>query len=66
MLGLPLAFGREAATIAGEYIGVGDLMRMRADADGDAKRMAIVLDIEELLGNLKMAVYRSPRSLFIG
>ena len=44
--GLPPAFGREAATVAIEYDGVGDLVRMWADTRDDAERMAIILDIE--------------------
>jgi hypothetical protein len=52
--GLPQAFGREAATVAIEYDGVGDLMRAWADAEDDAgRRMAIVLEIEELIGDLQ-------------
>jgi hypothetical protein len=52
--GLPQAFGREAATVAIEYDGVGDLMRVWADAMDDAgRRMAIVLEIEELIGDLQ-------------
>lgn len=54
--GLPLAFGKEAATIAIEYPGVGALMRMWADAGDDAERMDIVLNIEALLGGIKMGV----------
>jgi hypothetical protein len=50
---LPQAFGREAATVAIEYEGVGDLMRVWADARDDAERMAIILDIEELIGDIK-------------
>jgi hypothetical protein len=54
--GLPPAFGREAATVAIEYYGVGDLMRTWADAKDDAgRRMAIVLEIEELIGDLQAA-----------
>jgi hypothetical protein len=51
--GLPHAFGREAATVASEYDGVGNLMRMWADARGDAERIAIILDIEELIDDIK-------------
>jgi hypothetical protein len=53
--GLPRAFGREAATAALEHDGVGDLMRAWADADNDAERMAIVLDIEKQLGDIRIA-----------
>jgi hypothetical protein len=49
----PQAFGREAATVAIEYDGVGDLMRMWADARDDADRMAIILDIEKLIDDIK-------------
>jgi hypothetical protein len=51
--GLPPAFGREAATVAIEYDGVGDLMRMWAETRDDAERMAIILDIEELIDDIK-------------
>jgi hypothetical protein len=51
--GLPQTFVREAATIAIEYDGVGALMRMYAVAMDDAERMAIVLDIEELIGEIQ-------------
>jgi hypothetical protein len=51
--GLLQAFGREAATVAIEYDGVGELMRMWADARDDAERMAIILVIEELIGDIK-------------
>jgi hypothetical protein len=51
--GLPQAFGREAATVAIEFDGAGDLMRMWADARDDAERMAIILDIEELIDDIK-------------
>jgi hypothetical protein len=51
--GLPQPFGREAASVAIEYDGVGDLMRQWADARDDAERMSIILDIEELIGDIK-------------
>jgi hypothetical protein len=54
--GLPQEFGREAATVATEYNGVGDLMRMWADAKDDAERMALILDIEELIDDIHHAV----------
>jgi hypothetical protein len=49
--GLPEAFGREAATVAIEYDGVGDLMRAWADAAADA-RVAIILEIEQMISDL--------------
>lgn len=51
--GLPQAFGREAATVAIEYDGVGNLMQMWADARDVVERMAIILDIEELIDDIK-------------
>jgi hypothetical protein len=51
--GLPQTFGRDAATVAVEYDGVGDLMQMWADSRDDAERMAIILDIEELIDDIK-------------
>jgi hypothetical protein len=54
--GLPHAFGKEAATVAIEYDGVGDLMRAWADAMEDAdRRMAIVLEIDQLIADLQTA-----------
>ena len=49
-------FGREAATVAIDYDGVGDLMRMWADAKDDAERMALILDIEELISDIHHVV----------
>jgi hypothetical protein len=53
--GLPHSFGREAATIAMEYDGVGDLRRMWASAKDVTERWAIVVDIEEVLGDIQKA-----------
>jgi hypothetical protein len=52
--GVPRALGREAATVALEYEGVGGLMRMWAAAEDDAKRMAIVLEIDQLLDDIRI------------
>jgi hypothetical protein len=49
----PICAAMEAATVAIEYDGVGALMRMNAVAKDDAERMAIVLDIEELIGDIQ-------------
>jgi hypothetical protein len=42
-------FWQEAAAIAVEYKGVGALIRMWADAEDDAERLAILIDIVELM-----------------
>jgi uncharacterized protein (DUF433 family) len=48
-------FWQEASAIAVEYEGVGDLIRMWTDAEDDAERLAIVIDIEELMADIKRA-----------
>jgi uncharacterized protein (DUF433 family) len=48
-------FWQEASAIAVEYEGVGDLIRMYADAGDDAERLSIVIDIEELMADIKRA-----------
>jgi uncharacterized protein (DUF433 family) len=48
-------FWQEASTIALEYEGVGHLIRMYADAEDDAERLSIVMDIEELMADIKRA-----------
>jgi uncharacterized protein (DUF433 family) len=47
------AFWQEASAIALEYEGVGDLIRMYADAEDDAERLSIVIDIGELMADIK-------------
>jgi len=46
-------FWQEASTIAVEFGGVGNLIRMYAEAEDDAERLAIVIDIEELMADIK-------------
>ena len=46
-------FWQRASAIAVEYEGVGSLIRMFADAKDDAERLSIVVDIEELMGDIK-------------
>jgi hypothetical protein len=48
-------FWQEAAAIAVEYKGVGTLIRMWADAEHDAERLAILIDIVELVEDIKRA-----------
>jgi uncharacterized protein (DUF433 family) len=48
-------FWQEASAIAVEYEGVGNLIRMYADAQDDAERLSIVIDIEELMADIKRA-----------
>ena len=48
-------FWQEAATIALEHEGVGDLIRMYADAEDDAERLSVVIDIGELMADIKRA-----------
>jgi uncharacterized protein (DUF433 family) len=48
-------FWQEAAAIAVEYEGVGDLIRMWADAEDDAERLSILIDIVELMEDIKRA-----------
>ncbi len=53
---------RAAALAAIEYDGIADLMRMWPDAEDDAERTAIVLDIEELLDDMKVTPWTGPRN----
>jgi uncharacterized protein (DUF433 family) len=48
-------FWQEALAIAVEYEGVGDLMRMWANAGDDAERLSILIDIVELMEDIKRA-----------
>jgi uncharacterized protein (DUF433 family) len=48
-------FWQEASAIAVEYEGVGDLIRMYADAGDDAERLSIVIDIGELMADITRA-----------
>jgi uncharacterized protein (DUF433 family) len=48
-------FWQEAAAIAVEYKGVGTLIRMWADAEDDAERLSILMDIVELMEDIKRA-----------
>jgi hypothetical protein len=48
-------FWQEAAAIAVEYKGVGALIRMWADAKDDAERLSILIDIVELMEDIKRA-----------
>jgi uncharacterized protein (DUF433 family) len=48
-------FWQEALAIAVEYEGVGDLIRMWADAEGDAERLSILIEIVELMEDIKRA-----------
>jgi uncharacterized protein (DUF433 family) len=48
-------FWQEASAIAVEYEGVGNLIRMWADAKDDAERLSIKIDIEELMADIKRA-----------
>jgi uncharacterized protein (DUF433 family) len=48
-------FWQEAAAIAVEYKGVGALIRMWADAEDDAERLSILIDIVELMEDIKRA-----------
>jgi hypothetical protein len=48
-------FWKEAAAIAVEYKGVGALIRMWADAEDDAERLSILIDIVELIEDIKRA-----------
>jgi hypothetical protein len=48
-------FWQEAAAIAVEYQGVGTLIRKWADAEDDAERLAILIDIVELMEDIKRA-----------
>ena len=48
-------FWQEAAAIAVEYKGVGTLIRKWADAEDDAERLAILIDIVELMEDIKLA-----------
>jgi hypothetical protein len=48
-------FWQEAAAIAVKYKGVGALIRMWADAEGDAERLSILIDIVDLMEDIKRA-----------
>jgi uncharacterized protein (DUF433 family) len=48
-------FWQEALAIAVEYEGVGDLIRMWADAEDDAERLSILIEIVELMEDIKRA-----------
>lgn len=48
-------FWQEAAAIAVEYKGVGALIRMWANAGVDAERLSILIDIVELMEDIKRA-----------
>jgi hypothetical protein len=43
------------SAIAVEYEGVGNLIRMWADAKDDAERLSIKIDIEQLMADIKRA-----------
>jgi uncharacterized protein (DUF433 family) len=51
----PPEFWQDASAMAVEYEDVADLIRMWADAEDDAERLSIVIDIKELMADIKRA-----------